>query len=521
MPTLHNYDTVPYEDCPITETHPDYLCVTGRLFGINTTPPDRCRVLELGCASGGNLIPMAYYWPESTFIGIELSKKQAEEGNTLIEELQLDNINIVHSDILRLDRSIGTFDYIIAHGVFSWVPPKVQDYILKLCRILLRKNGIAYISYNTFPGWYLRLPIRDMMLHHSRYTSSAEQKMDKSVEMLRMLSKGLPAKAQGSLSEQWLKGEANKLLGISPGYLLHDYLEPNNRPLYFYEFMEKASRQKLQYIAESHLYTMLGSSLTEQAETELEKFEDLVEYEQYLDYFYMRYFRQTLVCHEELDIQRDLDVDKLRDCCVFAYLNCKEEIDLHSTTPQVFTNRSGSSFSVSHPLTKAAIVELATIYPGCYSYKDLLSRSQGILREFASEHEAADGDLLLEELFHLFLSQAVGFSITQSELSSNVTDKPQATSLARIYSRHDRCCVASAHHASIKLDAVDRYILSALTGENTIHQIETKIISKMETDGKFRRLVNQNIEGVDLQSYLQQTIYHFASHGLLKPQRDS
>lgn len=515
MSTLFEYDAVPYEDCPITETHPDYLCIVSSLFGINAAAPDNCRVLELGCAGGGNLIPMAYHWPESTFIGVELSKKQAARGNLLIDELGLDNISIVHKDIQQLDRSIGSFDYIIVHGVFSWVPRPVQDHILKMCRLLLRKHGIAYISYNTFPGWHFRTAVRDMMLHHSRQAETPEQKMTKSVEMLNMLSRGLPPKGQGSLSEQWLKEEADKLLTISSGYLLHDYLEPNNQPLYFYEFAQKTSQQQLKYVAEAHLYTMLGSTLTEQADDELEKFDDLVDYEQYLDYFYMRHFRQSLLCHYERDIERALDVDKLRDCYVFGLLTCDEEIDLFSTDAQSFNNRIGSLFEVSHPLTKAAIVELASIYPDSRPYDGLLQRARELLDEVGSGYHGEDGDHLLEELFRLFLFRGVQFSTVKRTLCNTVTDKPRANALSRVYCNHDKCCFASAHHVSIQVDRLDRCIIALLTGQNDITQIESHLLAKAENDAAFRKHIEKAADLMPLKDYVEQTIYHFAAHGLL------
>ena len=78
MPTAQDYDAVPYEDCPLIQTKPDNLGLIAKLFGIDAAAPDKCRVLELGCASGGNIIPLAYYWPDSEFTGVELSEKHSQ-----------------------------------------------------------------------------------------------------------------------------------------------------------------------------------------------------------------------------------------------------------------------------------------------------------------------------------------------------------------------------------------------------------------------------------------------------------
>src|SRR5262245_13581209 len=72
-------DSVPYESHPYVQTHPSRLFVVGTLFGTRPTPVQRCRVLELGCAAGGNLIPMADALPESEFIGIDASERAIED----------------------------------------------------------------------------------------------------------------------------------------------------------------------------------------------------------------------------------------------------------------------------------------------------------------------------------------------------------------------------------------------------------------------------------------------------------
>jgi len=126
-------------------------------------PPDirKCRVLELACADGSNLIPMACALPESVFLGIDLSQRQVKAGQQTIAALGLTNIELRPLDIREVDESFGTFDYIIAHGIYSWVPADVQDRILEICRERLSENGVAYISYNTNPGWRMRGMMRE------------------------------------------------------------------------------------------------------------------------------------------------------------------------------------------------------------------------------------------------------------------------------------------------------------------------------------------------------------------------
>ena len=142
MPRL-TYDQVPYPALSFSQSHPDSLAIMATLLGMTTAPVERCRMLELGCAVGGNLVPMAYALPDSEFVGIDSSASQITEGDAMIAALELGNITLKHLDILDVDPSLGQFDYIIAHGVYSWVPEAVRDKILQICKQNLAPNGVC------------------------------------------------------------------------------------------------------------------------------------------------------------------------------------------------------------------------------------------------------------------------------------------------------------------------------------------------------------------------------------------
>ena len=92
-----------------------------KFFGLKPKSITNCKVLELGCAAGGNLVPMAMQLPDSEFIGLDLSAAQVAEGqsviNDLVSKISRFGISIYHG----CEHDLGTFDYIIAHGVYSWV----------------------------------------------------------------------------------------------------------------------------------------------------------------------------------------------------------------------------------------------------------------------------------------------------------------------------------------------------------------------------------------------------------------
>jgi cyclopropane fatty-acyl-phospholipid synthase-like methyltransferase len=141
-------DTVPYPTGSYSQTHPDRLATVATLLGLRPAPPGRCRVLEIGCGNGGNLIPMAYAMPESTFTGIDLAATPIAQGKALVEQVGLKNITLLQQDLTTYAPEREAFDYVIAHGVYAWVAPPVQDRLLAVCRAALAPQGVAFVSYN-------------------------------------------------------------------------------------------------------------------------------------------------------------------------------------------------------------------------------------------------------------------------------------------------------------------------------------------------------------------------------------
>jgi 2-polyprenyl-3-methyl-5-hydroxy-6-metoxy-1,4-benzoquinol methylase len=234
-PTGDTYDEVPYPGGTYRNTHPCHLAMVARMCGITPTPPRHCRVLELGCSMGANLIPMAQDLPQSEFVGIDLSSRQVKEGQAVIEELGLKNIELRHLSITDVDASFGKFDYIICHGVYSWVPPEVQKAILDIGSNHLTTNGVLYVSYNTSPGWHLRGVVREMMRYHVEGFETPRQKIAQARGLLDFLVKY--AKSRSQAYPTLLKEEAQMLVGRLDSYIYHEHLELYNEPVYFHEFV--------------------------------------------------------------------------------------------------------------------------------------------------------------------------------------------------------------------------------------------------------------------------------------------
>src|SRR5580658_10025377 len=184
-----DYDVLPYPTKPRPQTHVERLAAVGKLFGMAPAPVEHCRVLEIGCGAGGNLIPMAYALPGSTFAGVDLAASAIAEAQQLAGELELRNLALHARDLREIGDDWGEFDYIVAHGLYSWVPPEVREGLLAVCRARMAPEGIAFLSYNAYPGGHMRQMLREMMLHRTRYAANAREKVAQARQFLEELQK--------------------------------------------------------------------------------------------------------------------------------------------------------------------------------------------------------------------------------------------------------------------------------------------------------------------------------------------
>jgi SAM-dependent methyltransferase len=290
-----SYDHLPYEDHAHPQTHPGRLATVATLLGLAPPPVMGCRVLELGCAAGGNLIPMGVGLSESTFVGIDLSARQVNQGRQVIEALGLRNVRLETGSILEVDEGWGQFDYIICHGVYSWVPADVRDKILTVCAQQLATNGVAYISYNVYPGWHLRRVVRDLLVYHGQSFREPETRVRRARELLEFLATAF--ERQHAPYAQILEGELQLLRRCGDSYLFHEHLEEVNEPTYFHEFIERATARGLQYLAEAELGAMLLDGFPPEVENTLRTMSpDIIHLEQYFDFMRNRTFSGKRSC---------------------------------------------------------------------------------------------------------------------------------------------------------------------------------------------------------------------------------
>lgn len=473
--TQNGYDEVPYPSLSYVQSHPDRLATLATLLGLEPAPVGRCRVLELRCASGGNLIPMAYGLPGSEFVGIDLSPRQVADGQATVATLGLSNVTLRSVDILDITPDFGQFDYVIAHGVYSWVPPVVQDKLLQVCKQNLAPNGIAYVSYNTYPGWHMMGIIREAMLYHTRKITDPQSRARQARAMLDFLATSAENTSYGSFLKAYasfLQGELKGVSSRGDAFLLHDELEEVNDPVYFHQFAERAARHGLQYVVEAELSSVLPDRFApEVRETLQEMAQDLIEMEQFMDFLRNRMFRQTLLCHDDVAVERTLRPERVTAFHIASRARpVAADPDIQAVSVEQFRSPDGATLSTDHPVSKAAMLYLGEIWSRAVSFEDLLSVARSQIGENGrSETDAAslsrDASALATNVL-----RAYGYSTQLMELHTHapplareVSELPKASPVARAQAR-DSAIVTNLWHERVHLDPFQRNLLLRLDG---------------------------------------------------------
>lgn len=477
------YDSVPYTSFCYAYTHPDLLCVLGRLFGLSPAPPTKCRVLELGCASGGNLIPMAELLPESTFVGIDRGRVQIDRGRALVGELGLRNIELEQGDIMRLDtQTLGSFDYVICHGVFAWVPRPVQDRILELMAALLRPRGLAFISYNVYPGWHMREMVRRMMLFHVRRFDTPQKQIEQARAFVDFVASSVKRDSSDNPVDPYalqLQRELETIKAMSDTYLFHEHLESDNSPLYFHEFIERLDRVPLRYLCDSDLHLMVDRDMPEAVHETLGRIaSDQISMEQYLDFVRNRQFRTSVLCRQESEPQRRLQPARaqLLRYCMKGGANQPEP----SLAPDVevgFTSSSGARISSPDPLTKAALIELGERWPASLGFDELLAAADTRVQAADVQAESdPDRDRLAADLIECLLRKAVTARADEPPHATQMPDKPRVSAFNRLTAEREGW-LANNHHARVVLPTPLAMLVPLLDGTRDRAQLVAEIMT--------------------------------------------
>jgi SAM-dependent methyltransferase len=469
-----SYDQVPYLTVPMAQTHPDRLASVATLFGMKPQPVTACRALEIGCGAGGNLIPMAYFLPGSHFRGVDLAEAAVAEGRRSADEVGLSNVELIAMDLCDIGPEMGEFDYIIAHGLYSWIPDPVRDRLLAICRERLTPNGIASISYNALPGRHVRMMLREMMMYHTRDSHDAGDRIQRARELLQMVGS---ARLASSAWQPMIDEEIQRLSAGNPGWFFHDDLAPVNDSFYFRDFVARAARNSLQYLgdAEAHLMFDVKNALTWLGD-------DVIEREQYLDFLCFRQFRQTLLCHAEAPLERPARPERM-DQFLFSSPARQSEGQIEGMNSVCITEAPAAVARVA--------AAMGQTYPLPVAFDKL------------AEH-VSDRDALRGILFTLIRSGFAEFHVNDPAADRTPGARPRVSRLARWESERTGVVTYSTHTV-LKLDPMARALIELLDGTRDLDSIAsalTEVVGAPSLD--------------EIRARLPDILTHMAKTGLLE-----
>lgn len=505
-----SYDQMPYESRPFPQSHPAKSAAIARLFGL--TPPDvaTARVLELGCAAGGNLIPLAAANPDATCVGVDLSAVQVAEGMARIKGLGLNNIVLRQGSIADLGPADGTFDYIICHGVYSWVPAPVQAAILRVSRENLAPDGVAYVSYNVFPGWRLRGALRDAMLFHVEGIADHAEQVRAGRAFLDRLASATDANGPYG---QVLRREAALMAAYEDHYIAHEFLALNNEPCYVRDFIRTARENGLEFLAESNLHGTVAETFGEAAGRMLRELSgnELDRLEQYADFLTGRTFRQSLLvrCEQSQKLSRKLVHDRLERLHVSVRRLLPAET---MGATHVMRDKAGRSLSTSDTRVRDHILALADQYPATANPTELAERSYPGNADFAR--------MLQDALFKMILIGMAEITTVPIDEAPPIAAMPTALPLARFDAASRRSWTTNVCHEAIALDIVQQTVLPLLDGTNEITALHRTITACIKSGSiRFERegiaLAGEHEIETAITEHVATAIDKFARSGLL------
>lgn len=480
------YDQIPYRGFPRRHSHPELLAANATIFGLQPPSVATSRILEVGCGDGANLISIAASLPDAQCSGVDRSETHITKGQEVIDGAGLTNIQLQQGSFADLATPEQPYDYIIAHGVYSWISSEEQQQLLALLKSQLSPNGVAFVSYNCYPGWNLRKLVRELLLYRTRNVEDPQQRVNIARQILPILAGAVPPAMQGYAA--LLADEQALINQTDDYYIAHEHLEVDNEPCHFHEFATRLDQNSLQFLCEAELASMFINRYPAPLAALQTKDTDVIEAEQLLDFAVLRMFRQTLICHDAQEVSRQLNPDIAKELLATAHGVYDQAPLRFDTQPESFQGSRGANVTTSHPLAKAAMLVMAENWPKRLTFAELETLAHQKLAgtsTAALESEALEqaSQSLSEMLLACATADIVELHASAGTFATEVSDKPVASQLAR-YQAGIGSTVTTLRHVPLNLDTLSQHLIQLCDGNNDLETMALSV-ETLVSQGKF------------------------------------
>jgi SAM-dependent methyltransferase len=398
------FDEIPYTNLPFSQTRPATLATVAALHGLTAPDPRSARVLELGCGAGANLAGIAAAAPDVRALGVDLAATAIDAAQEIASAAGLDNVRFEVADVTELgDGRLGEFDYVIVHGLYAWGDERLRAATLEACRAHMAPDGLAYVSYNSHPGGYIRRMLREMGQFHARGLADPRERAERARQLFALLHR--LGEAGGPTFYDGVLGQDVHALAVGPQEMLvHDLLSPEYEPVWLVDFVAAARATGLDYVADALPEASRQPPWSDAVEAFVAEASggDRVAREQYFDFLVVRRFRHSVLCRAGREPAGAID-----------------PAALHGLLVEAAGDGDGSE---PGPLLVAALTELAGA-PRPVAFADLRAAL------------GADADALAEALLEGFHADRVLFHAVPLPGAAEPGPQPTASPLARSQAR--------------------------------------------------------------------------------------
>jgi SAM-dependent methyltransferase len=467
-----SYDDLPYEGSSFPQTHPLRLAAIAVLRGLEAPAVASARVLEIGCGDGSNLLPLAEMYPKGQFLGIDLGQRHIEAAVTAAARSGLGNVVFERCNVADFDPAGRSFDFIIAHGIFSWVPESVRRAILAVVRRSLSPLGVAFISYNALPGWHARGMIREVLRFHTAPFATSREKLAQARALLAFLGDAAPA---DSPHGAFLRNERRLLASTPDSYLLHEYLEGENRAFYLSEFAALAKEEGLEYLGDADWSRSVGGNLQPAVRETLGRLaSDRLAFEQYGAFVSVRGFHRSLLVLPGRTAVHRSSLELVRPLWFSSpAAPVSATPSLAEGVPEEFVGPSDGRITTPDAVAKAILIGLGARNGGQWAWNELVAAVGTRLAGRATGAGVGEESIAprLKELIDLGWVEAT--PSPYPAIGTRDAERPRVGALAR-WQAQIRSRVTNRRHRNLALDAAVRWIVARLDGSLTVAELEQR-----------------------------------------------
>jgi len=465
-----------YEALPFVETHPDHLGALSVLFGLRDTAPEPFRFLEIGTATGGHLLPLAARYPQCRFVGIDRAEHSLSLAKARAEKADLGNVVLHLTDLREFEDERSSFDFIVCHGVYSWIPNDARIALRRLIRRHLAPTGVAYVSFNTLPGWHMRGAVRDMLRREVRGIESQAERVAHAREFLQFLGTNFPSEDP---ARTWILNELDILQQMSNDYLLGEHLVDHNQAEYFEDFARDMADEGLAFVSDAHVPLMFPERLgSEVAATIRARSTDFITTQQTLDLLELRCFRRAVLCRDDAALDRRVSAARLEHLAIASRLEpVDEKPDLSEGVEVSFKGRTGTIAS-DQVLLKAALVSMAAESPRGMMFERVVQNVAALLGQTDLDRESRAR--CARNLLGLYTKGAIDVWATERPIALGVAERPRAFSFARHQAREGLPFCTSLLHEAVQTDSFDRALIKRLDGTRSVFDAVSAVLEEAQ-----------------------------------------